>query len=139
MYPVVIVVKFFFFEREKEMSARVLPTSHKCESPRESASAYTSVSCFRCTELFLMKQFKVPHNARHLHSHKSANCLFVSSGAVSTSCHHLACPTQGPRRPAGDPDRAAEAGGETDKSLLHWNPNGESSTSYMQSLSVRLP
>lgn len=50
---------------------------------------------------------------------------FVDPGAVSTSRHHLGCPTQGSCCPAGDPDRAAEAGGQTYKHLFHWNPHGE--------------
>lgn len=50
---------------------------------------------------------------------------FVDPGAVSTSCHRLGCPAQGSCCPAGDTDRAAEAGGQTYKYLFNWNPHGE--------------
>lgn len=50
---------------------------------------------------------------------------FVDPGAVSTSRHLIGCPTQGSCCPAGDPDRAAEAGGQTYKYLFNWNPHGE--------------
>lgn len=50
---------------------------------------------------------------------------FVDPGAVSASRHRLGCPAQGSGCAAGDPDRAAEAGGQTYKYLLNWNPHGE--------------
>lgn len=50
---------------------------------------------------------------------------FVDPGAVSASRHHLGCPAQGSCCPAGDADRAAEAGGQTYKYLFDWNPHGE--------------
>lgn len=54
-----------------------------------------------------------------------AHHIFVIPGAESTSCHHLACPTQGPCGPAGDPDRAAETSGQTYKPVFNGNPNGK--------------
>lgn len=74
MYPMVIVVNFFF-EWEKETTACIPLTSYKHKSQRENASAYTSVSCFRYTDLFLMKQFLSSTHTRYLHSHKTAYCV----------------------------------------------------------------
>lgn len=54
---------------------------------------------------------------------------FVSPGAVPASCHCVACPTQGPGCPAGEPDRAAETGGQTYKPVFNWNPTSEYNTS----------
>lgn len=76
-------------------------------------------------ELFLMKRFGAC--IAHLDSHEIPNPC-VSPGAVSTSCHHLACSTQGPCCPAGDPDRAAETGGQTYQSIFNWNTYGECNT-----------
>lgn len=65
------------------------------------------------------------------HSEQSHKILYssISLGAISGSCHHLARQAQGPLCPAGDWDRAAEAGGQTHKSVFHWNPHGECNTS----------
>lgn len=100
-----------------------------CSHLFSTCNSYKGLNMYKY-HLFLLSR-KVP--LLHV-SHTQINILiksqipFVSPGAVSTSCHHLACPTQGPCSPAGDADRAAETGGQTYQSLFNWNSYGECNT-----------
>lgn len=71
-----------------------------------------------------MYQMKTIEGSRH-GSKLLTKTFSMFLGTLSGSCRNLARPAQSPRCPAGDWDRAAEAGGQTHKSVFHWNPHGE--------------